>query len=48
MYWTTISKQALIRFQKAWRKQGLKPTPNKKGILSKKTWECLKRYTELK
>ena len=48
MYWTTISKHALIRFQKAWRKQGLTPTPNKKGILSKKTWECLKRYTELK
>lgn len=48
IYWTTISKRALIRFQKAWKKQGLKPTPNTKGILSKKTWECLKRYTELK
>lgn len=48
MYWTTISKRALIKFQKAWRKQGLTPTPNKNGTLSKKTWECLKRYTELK
>lgn len=47
-YWSTLSKRALIRFQKKWNKQGLKPTLNTKGILSKNTWAALKRYTELK
>ena len=48
IYWSTLSKQALKRFQKKWNKQGLKPTLNTKGTLSKNTWEALKRYTELK
>lgn len=48
IYWSSLSKRALIRFQKKWNKQGLKPTLNKEGILSKNTWAALKRYTELK
>jgi len=48
MYWSTLSKRALIRFQKKWNKQGLKPKLNTKGTLSKNTWVALKRYTELK
>lgn len=48
IYWSTLSKRALKRFQKKWNKQGLKPHVNEKGILSKNTWEALKKYTELK
>lgn len=47
-YWSSLSKRALIKFQKKWNKQGLKPTLNTKGTLSKNTWAALKRYTELK
>ncbi len=48
MYWSTLSKRALKRFQKKWNKQGLKPKLKTKGILDKNTWAALKRYTELK
>lgn len=48
IYWSTLSKRALKRFQKKWNKQGLKPHVNEKGTLSKNTWEALKKYTELK
>ena len=47
-YWSSLSKRALIKFQKKWNKQGLKPTLNTKGTFSKNTWAALKRYTELK
>lgn len=48
IYWSTLSKKGLIRFQKKWNKQGLKPKLGTKGILDKNTWSALKRYTELK
>lgn len=48
IYWTSISKKALKKFQKKWNKQGLKPKLNTEGTLSKNTWAALKRYTELK
>lgn len=48
IYWSTLSKKALKRFQKKWNKQGLKPKLSTKGILDKNTWAALKRYTELK
>lgn len=48
LYWSTLSKTALKKFQKKWNKQGLKPKVNDKGILSKNTWTALKKYTELK
>lgn len=48
IYWSTLSKRALKKFQNKWNKQGLKPKLGTKGILDKNTWAALKRYTELK
>lgn len=47
-YWTKSSHNALVRFQKRWNKQGLKPKINEKGKISKNCWKAILRYTEVK